>query len=87
MEWTTVTVLIALVGLGAAVIKPIVSLTQTITKLTVVVENLGSDLENQRAHSRASHQRIWEHSGEQDRRIEDHERRIGTLEQKEGEEA
>ena len=34
MEWTTVTVIIALVGLGAAIIKPIVSLTRSITELT-----------------------------------------------------
>lgn len=47
MEWTTVTVIIALVGLGAAVIKPIVSLTQSITKLTVVVERLERELDEQ----------------------------------------
>ena len=28
MEWTVVTVVIALVGLGAAIVKPIVSLTR-----------------------------------------------------------
>ena len=40
MEWTVVGVLIALVGLGASIIKPIVTLTQSITKLTVVVERI-----------------------------------------------
>ena len=34
MEWTVVTVVIALVGLGAAIVKPIVSLTRSITSLT-----------------------------------------------------
>ena len=38
MEWTTVTVIIALVGLGAAIIKPIVSLTRSITELTIQVK-------------------------------------------------
>mgnify|MGYP005782496063 CR=1 FL=1 len=38
--WTVVGVLIALVGLGASIIKPIVTLTQSITKLTVVVERI-----------------------------------------------
>ena len=82
MEWTTVTVIIALVGLGAAIIKPIVSLTQSITKLTVVVETLQEDMSGLTTKNSQGHARIWEHNEEQDARIEDHERRIGTLEHK-----
>jgi len=51
MEWTSVTVIIALVGLGAAVIKPIVALTQSITKLTVVVERMSAELIQQKQSS------------------------------------
>ena len=80
MEWTTVTVIIALVGLGAAVIKPIVSLTQSITKLTVVVERLERELDDQSEHSRESHKRLWNHNEEQDNRLDDHERRIHDME-------
>lgn len=80
MEWTTVTVIIALVGLGAAVIKPIVSLTQSITKLTVVVERLERELDEQSEHSRESHKRLWDHNEEQDNRLDDHERRIHDIE-------
>lgn len=80
MEWTTVTVIIALVGLGAAVIKPIVSLTQSITKLTVVVERLERELDEQGEHSRESHKRLWDHNEEQDNRLDDHERRIHDME-------
>lgn len=80
MEWTTVTVIIALVGLGAAVIKPIVSLTQSITKLTVVVERLERELDEQSEHSRESHKRLWDHNEEQDNRLDDHERRIHDME-------
>lgn len=82
MEWTTVTVIIALVGLGAAVIKPIVSLTQSITKLTVVVERLERELDEQSEHSRESHRRLWDHNEEQDNRLDDHERRIHDMEHK-----
>lgn len=82
MEWTTVTVIIALVGLGAAVIKPIVSLTQSITKLTVVVERLERELDEQSEHSRESHKRLWDHNEEQDNRLDDHERRIHDIEHK-----
>ena len=82
MEWTTVTVIIALVGLGAAVIKPIVSLTQSITKLTVVVERLERERDEQSEHSRESHRRLWDHNEEQDNRLDDHERRIHDMEHK-----
>ena len=85
MEWTTVTVIIALVGLGAAVVKPIVSLTRSITELTVVVKGLRRDMDEQREHSRQSHRHLWEHNSMQDKRLEEHERRIGTLEMKEEE--
>ena len=80
MEWTTVTVIIALVGLGAAVIKPIVSLTQSITRLTVVVERLERELDDQSEHSRESHKRLWDHNEEQDNRLDDHVRRIYDIE-------
>lgn len=82
MEWTTITVIISLVGLGAAVIKPIVSLTQSITKLTVVVERLERELDDQSEHSRESHKRLWDHNEEQDNRLDDHERRIHDMEHK-----
>ena len=44
MEWTVVTALAVLVGLGASVVKPIVSLTKSITALTVVVERVEKEL-------------------------------------------
>lgn len=80
MEWTTVTVIIALVGLGAAIVKPVVSLTQSITKLTVVVDRLQRDIENVTQGNREDHKRIWKHSDEQDERLNDHERRIHDIE-------
>lgn len=83
MEWTTVTVIIALVGLGAAIVKPIVSLTQSITKLTVVVEHLQDDMSGLTAKNSQSHARLWDHNDEQDVRLDDHERRIDTLEHRE----
>lgn len=84
MEWTTVTVIIALVGLVAALANPLTRLTRSITTLTVVVDRLQSDMEEQREHSRQSHQRIWEHNEKQDERLDNHEGRLRDLEQKEG---
>lgn len=83
MEWTVVTVIIALLGFVAAIVNPLTKLTRSITTLTVVVDRLKADVEEQRLHASESHRRIWEHNEGQDRRLEDHERRIGTLEHKE----
>jgi len=44
MEWEIVTVIIALVGLLATVTKPIMNLTNTITKLNDTCEHLGGIL-------------------------------------------
>ena len=44
-EWTVVIALGALISLGAAVIRPIVSLTRAITQLTVTVDALQKDLD------------------------------------------
>ena len=74
-----VTVLIALVGLGAAIIRPIVSLTSSITKLTTVVDRLQKDVESLTSKNSDSHRRLWEHSSGQDAKIEDHEKRIAAL--------
>ena len=45
MEWTVVTALVVLVGLLGAIIKPIISLNTTITKLTAAVDRLRDDLD------------------------------------------
>lgn len=82
MEWTVVTVLIALVGLLAALVKPIVSLTKSITKLTVVVERVQGDVETMTTHNTEAHRRIWEHNDEQDGKLNDHETRITMIEHK-----
>ena len=84
MEWTIVTVIIALVGLGLAIIKPIVSLTQSITKLTVVVQTLQEDMSGLTTKNSQSHARLWDHNDAQDGRLDDHERRITDIERDKG---
>lgn len=81
-EWGVVGVIIALVGLLAAIIKPVVRLTNSITELTVVVRAVQADMAAQKNSSHETHRRIWEHEGEQDRTLADHETRIGRLEGK-----
>lgn len=72
MEWQIVTTIITLVSFGFAVIKPILKLNSSIVKLTDAVESLelnGSEIKTI----------VKEHES----KLDDHEKRIIILEQKE----
>ena len=72
MEWQIVTTIITLVSFGVAVIKPMLKLNSSIVKLTDAVERLesnGSEIKDI----------IKEHEN----KLDDHEKRIIILEQKE----
>lgn len=79
-EWGVVTVLIALVGFGISITKPIVSLTKSITTLTVEVNGLREDMKEQKKDVHESFQKVWKHEDEQDGQLTDHETRIRLLE-------
>lgn len=81
MEWTAVTVVIALVGLVATFVKVASGLTKTLTELTITVRELRADLVGQRDKARESHKQLWDHNHKQDKKLEDHEKRIYVLEQ------
>ena len=48
MEWTVRTVLVALVGLLATVGAPVIKLNSNLTKLTVLLDTLKNDMQEQR---------------------------------------
>lgn len=76
-EWGVVTVLVALVGFVATVVKPIINLNTSITKLTEIVDRMSKDLDELTKRNADTHARIFE-------RLEDHETRIKILEVTEG---
>ena len=80
MEWQIVTVIIALVGLGATETKPIMNLTNTLAKLNHTCQNLEERMEKFESKHRDSHGTLWEHNQKQDEKIADHDKRISTLE-------
>lgn len=82
-EWGVVGVIIALVGLGAAIIKPVLSLNTSITRLNLTLEQLQRDVGTMTTKNSKSHERIWDKLEEQGGALEDHERRIDSLEQRE----
>lgn len=86
-EWGVVCVIVTLVGLAAAIIKPIVQLNTNIVKLTDAVEGLknahtkmeaDNEEEHKELHERINHRK--KENEDLDDRVADHERRIGILE-------
>lgn len=69
MEWTVVTVLIALVGLFVTVGKPILTLNSSITHLQDAIDNLREDMKV-----------LTGRTDDQEARIQNHETRISILE-------
>ena len=79
-EWGVVGVIIALVGFGITVIKPIINLNTTIVKLTQIVETLGADVAELTSRNSKSHDRIFETLGRHETKLNDHETRLTVLE-------
>lgn len=82
MEWTVITVIVTVFGFIAGVVTPIVKLNTTITKLTAQVDTFIKGLEefkvrytNQLEEFKETHNDLYE-------KVDDHERRITTLEVK-----
>lgn len=81
-EWTVISVLVTLVGLGAAIIKPLMSLKGVITRLSGLVENLEDSMSSAVVKNREAHERIWERIDEQEGQLRGHEVRIMLMENK-----
>lgn len=82
-EWEVVGVIIALVGFAIAIGTPVIKLNTSITKLIFHIDNLDQGLEKLEAKNHESHSRIWKHNEEQDKELDNHEKRIIILEEKE----
>ena len=82
-EWTGVSVLVVLTGLGISLVKPLLALNGALTRLTDAVGVLERELANISEHNDASHARLWEQERLQDRELQDHEKRICLLEGRE----
>lgn len=79
-EWTVVSVIVTLVGLGAAVIKPLISLNGTITRLTEVVRRLEENMAELTEKNSRSHEKLWERVDEHEDALGRHETRLAILE-------
>lgn len=71
MEWTVVTVIIALVGLFMTVGKPVINLNSSITHLQDAIDELREDIKV-----------LTSRTDNQEERLQNHETRISILEEK-----
>lgn len=79
-EWAVFGVILTVVGFLATVIAPVVSLTRAITRLSVVVDKLGTDMEEMRKTNAESKRKLWQHNEEQDEKLCDLGIRVSVLE-------
>lgn len=91
MQWTVVTVIIALVGLVIAICSPLIKNvkeratetkenTQAMTQLTMSIKNLSEKLMLFENNNTQAHRRLWQHNDKQDKLLEDFSKRITILE-------
>lgn len=78
-EWTVVGVLIALCGLLATVVKPMLTLNTAITRLTARLDALSGELQELTDHNRQSHDRLWERVTELENAAAQHDRALAIL--------
>lgn len=76
MEWTIVTVIIALVGLFMTVGKPVINLNSSITRLQDAIDELREDIKV-----------LTNRTDNQEERLQNHETRISILEEKQKKES
>ncbi len=83
-EWTVVSVIVTLLGLAVAVVKPLISLNSVITRLTEIVKTLETNISGTAVKNSEAHARIWERVEEHDDVLCGHEVRLTLIENKNG---
>jgi predicted PurR-regulated permease PerM len=79
-EWTVVTVIIALTGLVLTVVRPVVNLNTSITRLTDAVGTLQENLEKLTAQNSECHERLTEICHAHEIMLNNHETRLQIIE-------
>lgn len=82
MTWDIVLGIAALAGLAGSLIKWVVPLTESIVRLTDKVQMLCDNFSKFDKESVEEHKKLWEYNGDQDKRLEDHARRLHDLDGK-----
>ncbi len=81
-EWTVVSVIVVLVGFVISLVKPLISLSSALTRLTDAVGVLERELKSIAGKNSEAHARLWGREAEQDQILQEHEVRLIMLEKK-----
>ncbi len=79
-DWGNLAVVIPIIVGFISIIKPIISLTNAIAELNTNVKKLSEDLDETIRNNVESHRRIWAHNDEQDRTLNELDKRVTVLE-------
>ncbi len=82
-EWQVVGVIVVLVGLAAAVIKPVVSLNASITRLNGICAFLEKNLGELTQKNSQAHEKLWRRADEHEAKLQNHDTRLAVLEKAE----
>ncbi len=80
VDWGNLAVVVPIIVGFISIIKPIISLTNAIAELNSSVKKLSQDLDETIQNNIESHRRIWAHNDEQDRTLNDLDKRVAVLE-------
>ena len=69
-----------ILGVGVVVVKPILQVVKSITELNESIKNLVEKFNSFEVNNNDAHKRIWDHNDEQDDILQDHEKRISIME-------
>ncbi len=80
MTWEIFLGIVALIGFVISISTPLIKLNTSITKLNTSLSNINKNIDELKQNSKVSHDEIWLHNDEQDKKIEDCEHRITVVE-------
>lgn len=69
-----------ILGVGVSVVKPILLVVKTMTELNESIKTLTDKVNVFETSNDNAHRRIWKHNDEQDEILQDHEKRIFIME-------
>ena len=84
MEWTIVGVLVVLVGLIAAVTKPLLAWNTNLTENTMAIKALTDSIKGNEKSNAEEHVAIWDEMEKHGEKIGEHDKDIAVLKERVG---
>ena len=70
----------SILSVGVIIVKPILTVVKTMTELNESIKNLAEKFSTFEVNNHDDHKRIWCHYEEHDEKLNDHEKRIFIME-------